>query len=185
MNGAHLYEQLTERKIQRYDAMRCDDVSDSKCKIHSHVDHIRLALSSINETKPSENVATYDWIKIAFSVCKVSIYFCKMNVIYDRKKTRWTWLTWYEYIFTKTELICHPNRRHTFAKLIKNRMKFKMQFTWLHLFLLLNSVFFFFSLIFHERTCIVRIFNVLPTCNCHFQLSFLQISTTNMPNSGL
>lgn len=85
---ALIYTSSSPREIYK-DAMRCDDVSDSKCKIHSHV--CGLVWRShhwINETKPTENVATYDWIKSAFSVCvcKVSIYFCKMNVIYDRRK---------------------------------------------------------------------------------------------------
>lgn len=129
----------------------------------------------------------------AHSVCaKCRYIFAKwMLFATARKKTCWTWLTWYEYIYTKTELICHPNRRHTFAKLIKNRMKFKMQFTWLHLFLLLNSVFVFFLLFsMNERASYVFLTyyqHAIAIFNCPFykyqrQTCRIVYITTNMPN---
>lgn len=103
----------------------------------------------------------------------VDIFLQNECYLRQQKKTCWTWLTWYEYIYTKTELICHPNRRHTFAKLIKNRMKFKMQFTWLHLFLLLNSVFIFFLFLFSMNECASYVFltyyqHAIAIFNCPF-----------------
>lgn len=149
MNSAHLYEQLTERNIQRCDAMRWCIWFEMQNTLTHVCGLVWRSHHWINETKPTENFATYDWIKSAFSVCVQSVDIFLQNECYSRqKKKKLAELGWHDtsiYIYTKTELICHPNRRHTFAKLIKNRMKFKMQFTWLHLFLLLNSVFFFFS----------------------------------------
>lgn len=187
---ALIYTSSSPREIYK-DTMRCDDVSDSKCKIHSHTYVVSFGALITELMKRNQLKMLLHMIESkAHSVCvcaKCRYIFAKwMLFTTEEKKNLLNLVDMIRvYIYTKTELICHPNRRHTFAKLIKNRMKFKMQFTWLHLFLLLNSEFFFFLIIFHERTCIVRIFNVLPTCNCHFQLSFLQISTTNMPNSSL
>lgn len=42
----------------------------------------------INETKPSENVATYDWIKSAFSVCVQSVDIFLQNECYLRQKKK-------------------------------------------------------------------------------------------------